>query len=431
MKKFNFAFLGLTAIMTIAGCAAAKSVTAANTEVSKYQVPASKINLRRKSKTLYINESYKLEPLIRPFTAYNAHLNYSSSNPDIASVDETGKVTAKSGGTAIISVYTDNYDPENPDEDLIDEFEVACLKKSSFANICGQGKAADQMLTLQASLPEVDSAILHDHRTYALLKNGKTVSDSTTEYQTYVVSKSLGLISYDSLEIDVDVLNGGESFTEYGYSFQTNANFGSFIYHRNDNVKKFFYAATEFNKGKEGATRYSTILEVIGSIFSVPGTYFTSAVDDIFEQEQLKDVAEAESSDEFDKYGYYKDSQNSMVSVYFSMDATRYSDEMLIAQGYEYLIHQWTTTIEDELRYASNLPAGLRYKPKQTFEMTWVNGYVKDFYYLYDKVFTWNGVKYTYRTELAWHYQVITPEEAEKYVPDAEEYDAVQYYYDL
>lgn len=429
MKKFNFAFLGLTAIMTIAGCAAAKSVTAANTEVSKYQVPASKINLRRKSKALYINETYKLEPLIRPFTAYNAHLNYSSSNPDIASVDETGKVTAKSGGTAIISVYTDNYDPENPDEDLIDEFEVACLKKSSFANICGQGKAADQMLTLQASLPEVDSAILHDHRTYALLKNGKTVSDSTTEYQTYVVSKSLGLISYDSIQLDIDVLNGGESFTEYGYSFQTNANFGSFIYHRNDNVKKFFYAATEFNKGKEGATRYSTILEVIGSIFSVPGTYFTSAVDDILETEELQGMAEQEEDQE-EKYGYYKDSNTFMIRMGYSADYTRYPDSAF-EPDYTYLLDQWTTTIEDELRYASNLPAGLKYKPAVTFDMTWVNGYVKDFYYVYDKVFTWNDVKYTYRTQLAWHYQVITPEEAEKYVPDAEEYDPVQYYYDL
>ena len=426
MKKFNFAFLGLTAIMTIAGCAAAKSVTAANTEVSKYQVPASKINLRRKSKALYINESYKLEPLIRPFTAYNAHLNYSSSNPDIASVDETGKVTAKSGGTAIISVYTDNYDPENPDEDLIDEFEVACLKKSSFANICGQGKAADQMLTLQASLPEVDSAILHDHRTYALLKNGKTVSDSTTEYQTYVVSKSLGLISYDSIQLDIDVLNGGESFTEYGYSFQTNANFGSFIYHRNDNVKKFFYAATEFNKGKEGATRYSTILEVIGSIFSVPGTYFTSAVDDILETEELQGMAE-QDEDQDDNYGYYKDNNTFMIRESYSVDYTKYPDSAFPPS----MLAKMVTTIEDELRYASNLPTGLHYKPAVTFDMTWVNGYVKDFYYVYDKVFTWNDVKYTYRTQLAWHYQVITPEEAEKYVPDAEEYDPVQYYYDL
>lgn len=426
MKKINLAFLGLTAIMTLAGCSAASKVTAAKTEEAKYQVPASKVTLKRKSKALYLNETYKLEPLIRPFTAYNAHLNYTSSNESIATVDETGKVTAVSSGTAIISVFSDNYDPEAPDADLIDEFEVVCIKKSSFNVICGEGKAADKMLDLQGTLPEVDSAILHDHRTYALLKDGKTVRDSTTEYQTYVVSKTLGLVSYDSLEIDVDVLNGGESYTQYGYTFQTNANFGSFIYHRTDNVKKFFYAATEFNKGKEGATRYSTILEVIGSLFSVPGTYFTSAVDDILETEQLQDLAEQEDA-QGDKFGYFKDDNNFMIRMNYSVDYTKYPDSAFPPE----MLATMVTTIEDELRLASNLPTGLHYKPAITFDMTWVNGYVKDFFYIYDKAFTWNGTKYTYRTQLAWHYQVITPEEAEAYVPDAEEYDPVQYYYDL
>ena len=428
MKKVNFAFLGLTAILTVAGCSAAKAATTFAAEETGYQVPASKVTLRRKGKALYIGESYKLETLIRPFTAYNAHLNYVSSNPNIASVDESGKVTAKSSGTAIISVYSDNYDPEaaEPNEDLIDEFEVSCIKKSSFNTVAGENGAAAKMLELQGTLPEVDSAILHDHRVYALLKGGKTVRDSTTEYQTYVVSKSLGLISYDSLEIDVDVLNGGETYTQYGYTFQTNANFGSFIYHRDDNVKKFFYAATEFNKGVEGQTRYTTILDVIGSIFSVPGTYFTSAVDDILEEEQLQEIVEQEEA-QGEKWGYYKDSNTFMVRMNYSVDYTNYPDSAFPAS----MLAKMVTTIEDELRYASNLPTGLKYKPAITFDMTWINGYVKDFFYIYDKVFTWNGVKYTYRTQLAWHYQVITAEEAQKYVPDSEEYDPVSYYYDL
>ena len=428
MKKINFAFLGLTAIMTLAGCGAAKSVTTSAAEEVGYQVPASKVTLRRKSKSLYLGETYKLETLIFPLNAYQAHLNYESSDPNIATVDETGKVTAKSSGTAIISVYTDDYDPEAeiPNKDLIDEFEIVCIKKSGFNTVCGEGKAAAKMIELQESLPEVDSAILHDHRTYALIKNGKTVRDSTTEYQTYVVSKSLGLISYDSLEVDVDVLNGGESYTDYGYTFQTNANFGSFIYHRNEFVKRFFYAATEFNKGVEGQTRYTTILDVIGSLFSVPGTYFTSAVDDILETAQLEDMVEQEEA-QGEKFGYYKDNNTFMVRMNYSVDYTNYPDSAFPPA----MLATMVTTIEDELRLASNLPTGLHYKPAITFDMTWINGYVKDFYYIYDKVFTWDGVKYTYRTQLAWHYQVIDTEEAQKYVPDVEEYDPVKYYYDL
>ena len=433
MKKINFAFLSLTAIMTLAGCNAAKVATTSAAEDTGYQVPASRVTLRRKSKSLFVGETYKLETLIRPFRAYNAHLNYSSSDTNIATVDESGKVTAKSSGSAIISVFTDDYNPEDPNEDLIDEFEIVCIKKSNFAAVCGEGKAADEMLAIQEELPEIDSAILYDYRTYALLKDGKTVSDSTTEYQRYVVSKSLGLVSYDSLEIDVDVLNGGETFTEYGYSFYTTANFSSYIYHRNDNVKKYCYAATEFNKGREeeGITRYSTVLEVIGSLFSVPGTYFTSAVDDIYEESQLEELAAQEESESGEKFGYYKDSENTMLRFYLSFDYTKYPDSAFIDEDTGEWISWMITEIEDELRYASNLPAGIKYKPAITMDFTWVNGYVKDFYYVYDKAFTWDGVKYTYRTELKQNFQVITAAEAEEFIPDSDEYDSVEHYYDL
>lgn len=440
MKKTVFAFLGLTAILTVAGCSASKATTASAASETGYKVPAQNVFLKRKSTSLYIGKTYKLDVLIRPFAAYDAHLNYVSSDPNIATVDASGTVTGKNSGTAVISVFTDDYDPEYPDENLIDTFEVVVVKKSSFSNVCGTGKAASQMLDYQEQYCQnLDSARLFDHRVYSLEKyNKKTkkyeVQDRTIEYQTYVVSKSLGLVSYDSLEIDTNVIGGGDHYTEYGYTFYTTANYSSYIYHRNDNVRKYFYAPTEFNMGKEaqGITRYTTMLEVIGSLFSVPGTYFTGAVDDIYDEGTLKDMVETtKSSDaQFDNYGLYKDNNNFIIKGDFSVDYTGYPDSAFIDPDTGEWISYMVTSVEDECRLASQLPAGLKFKPAILMDTTWVNGYVKDFSYRYDKVFTWNGEKYKYVTELRDCYDVITTEEAARYIP-GDDYDSVEHYYDL
>ena len=54
--------------------------------------------------TLKVGRSYSLDPVILPHEATNKELEYSSSRPQIVSVDEYGTITANARGTAIIRV---------------------------------------------------------------------------------------------------------------------------------------------------------------------------------------------------------------------------------------------------------------------------------------------------------------------------------------
>lgn len=60
--------------------------------------------LEEEELTLKIGRNYSLEPVIRPHEATNKEVEYSSTRPQIVSVDEHGMLTAHAKGTAIIRV---------------------------------------------------------------------------------------------------------------------------------------------------------------------------------------------------------------------------------------------------------------------------------------------------------------------------------------
>ena len=67
------------------------------------------VNLNKDNVSLSINGNVKLNATIAPLdTTDSPKLTWSSSNDAVAHVDNNGKVTAKSDGTAIITVKTSN-----------------------------------------------------------------------------------------------------------------------------------------------------------------------------------------------------------------------------------------------------------------------------------------------------------------------------------
>ena len=67
------------------------------------EVSASGISLNESSATLKIGETLQLSAEITPIDAYDA-ITWSSSNPEVAAVDNAGVVTAVAGGTTVIKV---------------------------------------------------------------------------------------------------------------------------------------------------------------------------------------------------------------------------------------------------------------------------------------------------------------------------------------
>lgn len=70
------------------------------------EVPVASIVLDDDTKTMYVGETARLAYTILPVNASNNTVIWSSSNPSVVSVDNAGRVTAKSVGTAIIILKT-------------------------------------------------------------------------------------------------------------------------------------------------------------------------------------------------------------------------------------------------------------------------------------------------------------------------------------
>ena len=71
--------------------------------ISNY-IPVSEISLTSGKETILLNESKNIDVKISPSNASNKTLTYSSSNPDIAFISETGNITGKKIGSSYITI---------------------------------------------------------------------------------------------------------------------------------------------------------------------------------------------------------------------------------------------------------------------------------------------------------------------------------------
>ena len=70
-----------------------------------YQRPT-ELSLSKSSLTVDAGCSFRLSATVKPVDAYNKTCTWSSNNPDIATVDENGKVMTKTAGTVVITATT-------------------------------------------------------------------------------------------------------------------------------------------------------------------------------------------------------------------------------------------------------------------------------------------------------------------------------------
>lgn len=77
-----------------------------NVTVIPKQIPVESVNISCNNINLKIGETTQVSHQIHPINATNQEVKYTSSNPDVATVDANGLVTTKKGGLAIITVTT-------------------------------------------------------------------------------------------------------------------------------------------------------------------------------------------------------------------------------------------------------------------------------------------------------------------------------------
>lgn len=72
------------------------------------EINVTDVNLNKNALSLKIGNQEQLEALILPSNATNKNITWSSSNVEVASVDQDGNITALSQGTSIITVFTED-----------------------------------------------------------------------------------------------------------------------------------------------------------------------------------------------------------------------------------------------------------------------------------------------------------------------------------
>lgn len=407
MKKFSLTLLGLTAVMSFTGCSA---TSGSSKGASKYMTAPTDLIVNAKSFSVKVGQKYKLETQIRPLAAYDAKLTYVSSDPSIATVNSKGQVKGVKPGHCVISVYATDYFESEEDTPLLIEKVDAYVHndglKMAEASRISVINEMEQYREEHCSTP--DSVLLYDYRVYDLVCDGIS-QERSEEYQTYVVSQSEGLMDYNSQEVYINVREGAKSYEEYGYTCLTSSSYASYMFHRNNSVKNVFYIATEFNAGE--VSRYETMCQILDSFFTVANDYFTGSLEDVIDPIiGFEDISE-HSSQLF--AGYY-----------------RTSDELSFTVNYSYTGKD-TTSVEDEVRYATQLPAGIKTTENVTMSFTFVNGYILDFFQESKSTFKWKGHSYSYNVSLARRIDILSQEEVQQFIPNIDEYHNVDYYYDI
>ncbi|MGM9666983.1 MAG: Ig domain-containing protein [Eubacteriales bacterium] len=109
MKKLKFSLLaGLLLVLCTFSACSQKVLVRSDLEASTGESPKTEpsLVLNITYEELIPGEAFRLIPLVRPIQQYTPEYRFSTSDPEIAEVDETGLVTAKGLGRCVIEVTT-------------------------------------------------------------------------------------------------------------------------------------------------------------------------------------------------------------------------------------------------------------------------------------------------------------------------------------
>jgi len=145
-----------------------QKTASANVQVKKAveEIPVTGVTLDQHSLKLRVNETRKLKATVQPGDATNNHVTWSSSEPNVASVNEDGVVTAHKAGEAIITVTT-------VDGGKTDEATVTVRKKNDSEGIL---EAHESALWLSPQLTASNNIYLRDGMILRIINRDPEIS---------------------------------------------------------------------------------------------------------------------------------------------------------------------------------------------------------------------------------------------------------------
>lgn len=112
--------------------------------------PITGITLNSTYQEMWVGSKYAIIPDIQPADADNKKVTYISSDPEVASVDENGIVTALKGGTTVIEITTEQYGLKATCTILVKEY-VTSITLDASEKYLGLGKTGKLTATVEAA----------------------------------------------------------------------------------------------------------------------------------------------------------------------------------------------------------------------------------------------------------------------------------------
>ncbi len=177
----------ITATTHDGGLTATCTVTVSNTTIK-----VTGITLDTTAKTMGVGETYNLKPTITPSNATDKSVEWFSGNPAVASVDTTGKVTAKAIGVAVITATTHDGEYKatctitvSNSKVSVTGIELTTTSRNMYAGdqyilqtIIKPDNATDKSVTWTSSNPAI--ATVDENGIVLALKAGTTTITATT-----------------------------------------------------------------------------------------------------------------------------------------------------------------------------------------------------------------------------------------------------------
>lgn len=395
MKKPLLALIPLTALMMLASCGET-TYTVPDPEPYGPEEPykpgriPEEIMLNAYSKSLYVDETFQIKPLITPLMASDAELLYSSSNSRVASVSEAGLVTALEEGTTNITVKSKD------NEEVKNTIKISVFEALPKTNMDLQVKFA-KMKVYQKNNVEAPTKLKNQQvKTYKLFKNDELYSVST-QYNNIAFSESDALVYFGGRDTFQRIAEGTTTRDFGVYQIQTDKDYHSFIYHNSDSANRYCYVPTEFNLGTE-YTRLDTVYSILDSLFNSGRSLVTDVIEDSL------------STEWFDRT---PSGSNMFVQGAFKEETD------LVCSYKQSFKDKSTPRMEQNL----DIPAYIDYEENDSFRVHWYKGEVQSYYVNFTLTYTVGGVKH--KLDVEEHDTFLRGSSANLQNPDKSKFDLV------
>jgi uncharacterized protein YjdB len=147
-------------------------------DIGDASVPVTGVSLNQTTATLIVGNTLQLTATVTPTNAAQKTVSWSSSAPDIAGVDATGKVTALAPGTTTITVKTDDGNKTATCNVTVQtDFDGICNPETLIVNVY----VSDQNLCIESEAWEtIDIYSISGIKVYHTIKISKVISVSSS-----------------------------------------------------------------------------------------------------------------------------------------------------------------------------------------------------------------------------------------------------------